>query len=91
MLFMSRSASFSSARFADRSFATCGLAHRPRRDDQALVRSDLVVLGPGAGAGQERVEDRRRGRLLLDELVVLLLDAVDPRALLRPWPSRPEP
>ena len=82
MLFISLSASFSSLEVRRQELRDLRLAHRLGRDDQALVRGDLVVLGPSAGAGQERVEHRRRGRLLLDELVVLLLDPVDAGALL---------
>ena len=41
------------------------------------------MLGPSTRAGQERVEHLRRGGLVGHELVVLLLDPLDPGALLR--------
>src|SRR3954466_5732448 len=59
-----------------------GLAEGTGHRDQARVRGNLVVLGAGAGSGQEHVTDLGRRLLLGHELVVLLRDALDSRALL---------
>ena len=83
IVFIFVSAFFSCSRFSVRSSDDLGLAHRVGHRDQALVGGDLVVLGTSTRAGQERVEHLGGGGLVGHELVVLLLDPLDPGALLR--------
>ena len=58
------------------------LAQRVGHGDKAGVGGDLVVLGARAGTRQEHVQDVRRGTLVLDELVMLGLQALDTGTLL---------
>src|SRR6185369_1074655 len=60
-----------------------GLTQSLRAGDEARVGRDFIVLGAGAGTGQEEVADLGRRLFVLHELVVLGLDAVDRRTLLR--------
>src|SRR5918992_3793724 len=53
-----------------------------REFDQRLVSADLVAFDLGGSAHREYVCDLRRRALVLDELLILLDEAVDPWAWL---------